>query len=311
MSFYIMSKYTKAYLAYAFIAVIWGTTYLGIKLAITHYPPFFMAGVRQTFASAIVFFIVWIFKKNINLSWSNIFKQGIIGFLLITLGNGLITWAELYVNSSTAAIICATMPIITILLNTLLGKEKFHASTLIGMMLGFLGVFLIIYNKTNNPLDNDSLSVVYVIMIFIATVSWAYGSILNKQSSSHNSTFFNIGLQMFIGGILLLITSPLVDDFSNFEPLHTQSILAILYLIIFGSILAFTAYIYALKVLPVSFVNSYAYINPIVASIVGYLWLNETLNIYTFLSITLIIIGILISRYHDKKNKLTNVIIED
>ncbi len=306
-----MKNQTKAYLAYAFICIIWGTTYLAIKVAVAHYPPFLMAGTRQLVSGIIMLAIALMINRKADLSRKNLLQQSLIGFLLITVGNGLVTWAEQYVQSGVAALICSTMPISAVVINIIRGEEKLNWLIIVGMILGFAGVALIFQdNLSNQPATNGTLYSIGIVGLFIATTSWALGSLLNKNSAKSVNSFFNVGFQVIVGGAFMLIISPAVDDYSNLVWWNEEGFLAFAYLVVFGSILAYAAYMYALKVLPVGFVTSYAYINPLVAVLLGALMLKEPLNGYTVFAFVLIICGIFIVRSGYKKQETTNEIHE-
>lgn len=296
-----MTNQTKAYIAYAAICIIWGTTYLAISVAVKYYPPYLMAGVRQVVSGIILGAIALMFSKKVDLSRRNLLQQCLVGFLLITMGNGLVTWAEQYIASGVAALICSTMPISTVLINIVNGKEKFNVRVLLGMLLGFAGVALVFHDSLMHPHEEGAYFYWGIIALFVATFSWALGSILNKRNVSSVNSLFNAGLQIILGGAFMLIISPFVDDYTNFEIWHVDGFWAFSYLVVFGSILAYAAYMYALKVLPVGFVTSYAYINPIVAVFLGSFWLGEPMNVYTFIALFMIIAAIFVVRSGYKK----------
>lgn len=290
-----MKDTSKAYFSYFLICVIWGTTYLAIRVAVLHYPPFLMAGVRQVISGVLMIIIALLINRKADLSFKNLLRQSIIGFLLITMGNGLVTWGEQYVQSGVAALICSTMPISAVLINIAKGKERLNFLIIVGMLISFGGVALIFQDQIQYE-TNNKLFIFGIVATFIATISWAFGSILNTNHKSAINSFFNVGFQVVVGGTLMLLISPVVDDYSQLVLWSTEGLMAVLYLIIFGSIIAYAAYMYALKILPVGFVTSYAYINPLVAVVLGYLMLHEPLNQYTIIYFVLIISGIIIVR---------------
>lgn len=291
-----MKSHTKAYLAFAAICLIWGTTYLAIRVAVMSYPPFLMAGVRQVVSGVILMVLALAMNRNRDLSWKNIMRQTLIGLLLITAGNGLVTWAEQYIQSGVAALICSTMPISSVIINIFRGKEKLNAHIVAGMLLGFLGVTLIFKDSLTSAGTPHPLYGWAVAGLFTATVAWAYGSLLNKREEPAVNSFFDAGLQITIGGALMLGISPFADDYSKFVWWHAEGFAAFAYLVVFGSLVAYSAYIYALKKLPVGFVMSYAYINPLVAVLLGAAMLDEPINVYTVFAMALIITAIMVIR---------------
>jgi len=300
----IMKNQTKAYIAYAFICIIWGTTYLAIRVAVLHYPPYLMAGTRQVLSGLILVAIALMINRQVDLSRKNIMQQAIIGFLLITMGNGLVTWAEQYIQSGIAALICSTMPISAVLINIVNGKERLNLRVILGMLLGFSGVAVVFHESLNQQASGDNqIFIIGIIALFVATFSWALGSLFNKRNVDAKNSLFNAGLQVIIGGSFMFIISPFVDHYEHLVLWNEEGFLAVVYLIVFGSVLAYAAYMYALKVLPVGFVTSYAYVNPLVAVLLGSWMLDESLNMYTILAFVMIIMGIFIVRSGYKKQQ--------
>ncbi|MNS55553.1 putative inner membrane transporter YedA [compost metagenome] len=286
-----MQQNTKAWIALIFICIAWGTTYLGIKYGLEALPPFLMAGVRQTIAGLIIGLMALSNRKANDWSMANIGRQAMIGFLLITLGNGLVSWAEAYIPSGVAALVCATMPVMSVLITLARHKqERVNAFIIIGMLLGFAGV-AINFKDSVSDLSNTKY-LMGIVATLVATTSWAYGSIMGKRNKSDANPVFNSAVQVFSGGIFLLLFSPLVDDYHKINLQHTHALMAIVYLITVGSVLAYTAYMYALKHLPVGVVMIYAYINPLVAVLLGWQLAGEPLTMYTLLSFLCIALGV-------------------
>ena len=286
-----MGKNTKAYLALIFICIVWGTTYLFIAVGVKHYPAFLFAGVRQLVSALIIMAIGLFLSRKVDLSWNSLKHQALIGFLLITMGNGLVTWGEKYVPSGVAALICCMMPIITVILNVTSAKgEKPNLAIIVGTLVGFSGVALIFRDNISELANMNYM--VGMIGLFIATTSWSIGSVINKRRSFPINPVFNSGLQLLFGGIFLMIASPAFDTYENVMVWNADAFWSLVYLIIFGSVMAYTAYMYALKELPVGLVAIYAYVNPLVAVILGYLVLDEQLTIYTAAAFATIMVGI-------------------
>lgn len=285
-----MKTTTKAYISFLFICIVWGTTYLALRIGVLHYPPFLFAGVRQVISGIILSGIALMIYKKADWSWNNLLQQLVVGILLITMGNGLVTWAEKTIPSGIAALICSMMPIFAVLINLATNGERLNIFIVLGMLLGFGGVALIFQNNIAE-LGNRSY-LLGIGTLFIATFSWAVGSMMNKKRANKVNPIFNSGLQLFFGGIVMLFISPVADSYEHIDWMNKEGLLALAYLIVFGSVLAFAAYMYALKELPVGLVTSYAYVNPLVAVILGYLILNETLNWFTALAFVSIICGV-------------------
>ncbi|RYE18105.1 MAG: EamA family transporter [Sphingobacteriales bacterium] len=306
-----MKNQTKAYLALAFIAIVWGTTYLAIRVAVMQYPAFLMAAVRQATSALIIMGIGYGMSRKVDLSTQNIKQQALVGFLLITLGNGLVSWAEKYVPSGVAALICSMMPIVTVIINlTTVKGERINASIIIGMLLGFAGIALIFKDDLDKFGSTEYL--LGIICVFVATSSWALGSVLNKKRTSKINPIFNSGMQVAFGGLFLFILSPFVDSYDNLVLWQPDAFWSLVYLIIFGSVLAYTAYMYALKELPVALVSTYAYVNPLVAVILGYFILSEPLTWFTALAFLSIMIGVfLVNRGYRQQPRVTEAEVKE
>lgn len=291
-----MTKQTKAYLALAFICIVWGTTYLALRVAVQHYPAFLYAAIRQVISGGIIITIGLMMSRQVDLSRRNLMVQAVVGFLLITVGNGLVTWGEIHVPSGVAALICSMMPIAAVVVN-LAGpsREKLTAPIVIGMLLGVCGVALIFKDNIDDLFNRSYL--LGMIGIFVATCSWAFGSVYSKKRQSKVNPVFNAGLQLLFGGVFLFAGSPLIDDYSVMDFWHPEAIWPMVYLIVAGSVLAYTAYMFALRELPVGVVSLYAYVNPLVAVLLGYWLLNEQLTWFTALAFITIMAGVFLVNY--------------
>ena len=298
-----MKTNTKAYIALIFVCIVWGTTYMAIWVGVEHYPPFLFAGVRQTIAGLILMIIALAMNKNKDLSRANILRQMLIGFLMLTLGNGCVTYGEKYIPSGIAALLCSMMPLFAVLFNLMSSKkDHFNPQIGFGLLLGVCGVGLIFRHNLadlGNPQYVGGMAAV-----LLATCSWALGSIINKKNVDPVNPFLNSGLQLFFGGIFMLMLSPALDSYKDFHLWNTEGIEALAYLITFGSVLAYAAYMYELSVLPVGIATIYAYINPLIAVVVGYLVLKEDVNIYTGMAFVTIIVSVyLVNMGYRKQHK--------
>ena len=297
-----MTQTTKAYLALIFICIVWGTTYLAIRLAVLEFPAFLLAAIRQSVSGIIILLIGYGMNKKVDLSKSNLIHQALIGFLLITMGNGLVSWGEKYIPSGVAALICSLMPICAVVINLVISKkDKLHITIIAGMLLGLAGVMLIFKDDVASLSDTKYLT--GMLVTFIATSSWALGSVLNKKRNALINPTFNAGLQVIFGGVFLFLFSPSIDVYTNMQLFHKDVLYPLLYLILFGSVLAYTAYMFALKELPVGIVMLYAYVNPLVAVVLGYFWLHEKLTVYTLFAFIAIVSGVYIVNYGYKQQQ--------
>lgn len=281
-----------AILALAAVCLIWGTTYLALRIAVTHFPPFLFTALRQTTAGLLLVGFLVVFRKMRLPSKGEMAKQAIGGFFMITLGNGLVAWAEMHIPSGVAAIICSLMPVLVILINLTVHKdERPTVPILLGLAFGLLGVMLI-FSEYLNDFSNASYTT-GIVFTFLAAFSWASGSVWIKRSVSPSNPFINAGLQLFFGGVFCFLLSLLFDDLTAVK-WSAEAFNALIYLIMFGSIIAYASYTYALRKLPMTIVSLYAYINPIVAVVLGWLMLDEKLNPKIGFSILLTLAGIYI-----------------
>jgi drug/metabolite transporter (DMT)-like permease len=220
------------------------------------------------------------------------------------MGNGFVSWGEMYIPSGVAALICSLMPLSSVLMNMVIAKEKINGLIVAGMIIGFTGIALIF--KDNLADLANSAYVWGMVATFVATTCWTLGSVLNKRHVSTTNPIFNSGLQLLFGSLGLFILSAFMDDYSHVDLFQPAVIGNMVYLIIFGSILAYTLYMYALKELPVGIASLYAYVNPLVAVILGYLVLSEKLTGYTALAFVCIAGGVYIVNHgYRQKHKIT------
>ncbi|MEZ5015684.1 MAG: EamA family transporter [Flavipsychrobacter sp.] len=300
-----MGDKTKAYIAYFVICIAWGTTYLAIRVGVSHYPAFLFAGIRQVVSGLLMLGIGLAWYKRADLTKSTLFHNMLIGFLLITIGNGTVSYAEKVIPSGVAALICTMMPMNAVIINLIASKEeKLSLTIVLGMLLAFGGVVLIF---KDNIADLANPAYLFgMVSIYFATAFWALGSILNRKKVDIINPIFNSGVQIGFGGLFLVLLSPLVDSYTDFQPFQKDALLSMGYLVVVGSIIAYTAYMYALKKLPVGFVTSYAYINPLVAVLLGYLILDEKLTWYTWLAFVSIVSGVYLVNRGYKAQRLKN-----
>jgi drug/metabolite transporter (DMT)-like permease len=303
-----MTQQTKAYLALAFICVVWGTTYLAIRIGVAHYPAVLFAAVRQLVAGGILLAVAYFARGKGDLSGTNVRRQMLMGFLMLTLGNGAVTWAEKYIPSGIAALICSMMPLFAVAFNLMSSKrDKFNVTIGMGMLLGLCGVGLIFRQNIADLASPGYLG--GILCVILATAAWALGSSMNKASVKSKNPLFNSGLQLMSGGVFLSIMSPVVDDYSGMQVMNSQGMIALIYLIVFGSVLSYAAYMYVLEALPVGVATIYAYINPLIAVIAGYLVLNEALNIYVGMAfVTIVVSMFLVNRGYRQQMAAKNKI---
>ncbi len=269
-----MSTNTKAYGALLFICIVWGTTYLAIKILVEVYPALLAAGVRQVFSGLVIGAIALSINRRTDLSRLHIARQALIGTLMIAVGNGLVSWSQKSIPSGVAAMVCATMPIWAVGLGLLLSrKERINGLIAAGMALGLAGVALIVATKpadASRPAASTTAAVWGIALTLLATMGWAAGSVFSRRWKRDANPLFDAGVQVVAGGIVLLIASMFAEDHSAPFRADPRALWSFGYLVVFGSVLAYTFYQYALKHLPVGVATLYAYVNPLVAVVLGY-----------------------------------------
>ncbi|TNE71045.1 hypothetical protein EP331_10400 [bacterium] len=283
-------KPLSAWIALVAICIIWGTTYLGIKIAVTYMPGLFLAGFRNIVAGFILLVIAW-FKSKERPDFKTILFLGFIGLLNLGMGNGLVSWAEEYVSSGLTAIICAMTPLwISIFSLIILRDAKLNAMSIGGLLLGLLGIVGVFRDYLTEILDPKYQ--LGVGLIVIANVAWAIGSVLLARQKPKLNVFYVSGIQLFSAGVILMFSSWGVETIPDFTTIPANAWYSLVYLIVFGSILSYIAYMHALKHFMPTRVSIYAYINPIVAIWLGWLILDETLTVFMFLSSLVTILGV-------------------
>ena len=287
--------------ALAAVCVIWGTTYLVLRIGVTGFPAFLFSAIRQLIAGGILVGALLLFTKTKFPEWPVVVNQALAGFFMFTMGNGLVGWAEIYISSGMAAIISSMVPIWIILLNIKVNRdEKPNFPIVAGLLIGLSGI-LMIFGQHLKEFTNPAYQLGIGAM-FIANISWAAGSVWIKKKNQHSNLFMNAGLQMLFGGLFMLPFSVLFDDYTSFE-LTSSVVLALSYLIIVGSIIAYVCFTFAIKQLPMTIVSLYAYINPLVAVLLGWIILGEKFSVSICIAMLITVAGVyLVNRgYHLRK----------
>jgi drug/metabolite transporter (DMT)-like permease len=279
------------------VAIVWGTTFLSIRVAVETIPAWFVAGIRQLLAGLIMLMILLYRKEFKWIGWNNLKYQLIFSTLMLIIANGMTTVAEESVTSSLASLMSACSPIVVFLGSVAIGLQKFSFRALIGIILCFSGILFIFWDGLKDLGNPDYL--IGIIFLFIAILGWASGTIFTKKLNlqSKNITL-NLFYQFMFAGIIQLIFAFLFSENYNFENWSGISISAMLYLAVFGSVAAFFAFHYALtKISPVQ-VSILAYINTIISIFLSWLILDEKISAKFIIAAILIILGVFIINYN-------------
>jgi drug/metabolite transporter (DMT)-like permease len=252
--------------AFAAIYLVWGSTYLAVRYAIETMPPFLMFGSRCLVAGAILYAVTRArgIPKPTAAQWQS--ATG-IGCLLIFVASGWISWAEKYVPSSIAALIVAALPMWMVLFDR--KNNRPSRATLFGLAIGFLGVSVLVVN--GRDYDNQPLPLFPVAICVVATLAWAWGSLLSKRADKPDSPFMTVALQMLTGGAITMVAGLVIGEWPEmeFSAISQRSFLAWCYLLVFGSLITFTSYIWLLTVSTPAKVSTYAFVNPPIAVALG------------------------------------------
>lgn len=279
-------------LALAAVYVIWGSTYLAIAVAIETLPPFWMAGIRFVIAGAILYgWALWRGVEQPSLAhWRS---AALIGGLLLLGGNGGVVWAEQHVSSGVAAILVSMVPLWMVLFRWWQpGGERPTGQVWAGLGLGFLGLMLLV--RPWEASGGGSLNLLGVGALVLGCISWAWGSIHSRRVPLPASPVMATGLEMLCGGAMLLLVGAFAGEPAQIDlaAVSGRSVFALIYLITFGALVGFTAYIWLLRVANPVLVSTYAYVNPIVAVFLGWLILSEPVTAKTLIAAAVIVAGV-------------------
>jgi drug/metabolite transporter (DMT)-like permease len=263
-----------AYLSWIVVCVVWGTTYFGIHVALESVPVALLAGLRWFAGGIILTAIVPLLGQRLPPlhMWGSL---AIIGFLMAVVGNGGVVWAQQYVASGLAAVVVAMVPFWSVIVEALLaGGERVTRRTITGLVLGFLGIVVLVWPELTLG-GQQGLTFVYgVLALQIACAGWALGTSYLKRNPTNGSPLGSLAVQMLLSGLMLIGIGTANGEWSQLS-FTSRTFAAMTYLVVFGSIVGYTAYIYALKYLPISTVSLYAYVNPVIAVLLGSMFLDE------------------------------------
>jgi len=288
----------KVILAFAAIYLIWGSTYYGIKEALTGFPPFMLGGLRFAVASVIMFGMAKA-QGFVLIPPSGLWKTVLVGFLLLFVGNGAVVWAQQTVPSSVAAIAIAVAPLSFTLIDKPQWGVNFRSPfTMIGIAAGIAGVWLLFRERLSAQLTDAGFEAeaTAIAVLAVGILAWPAGSVWSKYNPVQLSNTSNSAWQMLTGATCFLVVSALRGEWEGFSfaDVPTNAWIAEAYLIVFGSIIGFSAYVWLLSVRPATQVSTYAYVNPVVAVLLG-VWLgNEALGFNEITGLLMILSGVLL-----------------
>jgi len=275
----------------ATIYVVWGTTYLGIRIGVETIPPFFLSAVRYTLAGALLF--GWVaLRGGLKAGWPtrrHWLSALLTGTGLVVFGNGALSWGEQWLGSGPAAIFIATVPLWMTLLARIFQRESIRLPALIGLGIGLLGLLILV-----GPEAFRGGPVIAMLACLLAALGWASATVYSRSAPLPNNAFEVAGMQMLAGGLVALAFSLVSGDAARFNPasVSLRSELAFVYLLFVGAILGFGVYMWLVKVAPLPLLGTYAYVNPVVAVILGHFLLGEPVTLQTMIGGGVIIAGV-------------------
>ena len=266
----------KVWTALWTVYIVWGSTYLAIRVAVETLPPFLHAGVRFLIAGTIMYAILWLRlgRQGVRVDLRQVGAAAFVGTALLLGGNGLVAVAEQEVPSSLAALIIASVPLWVVVMRRVTG-DRVSRGTLIGVVIGFAGVAVLL-----SPGSSNGVALGPQLVLVVASLCWATGTFASPRLPLPPDPLVSTALQMLCGGAALVLAAGVTGEFADVRPerFSAASLIAVVYLIFIGSLAAFTAYTWLLQHAPVSKVATYAYVNPVVAVFLGWFFASESIT---------------------------------
>jgi drug/metabolite transporter (DMT)-like permease len=286
-----LSTRQLAYIAFAAVCVFWGTTYLGIKVALETVPPFLLGGMRFTLAGSVLAVALRLLGHEWP-DWRRAPTFFLIGLAMLGFGNGGVVWAEQFMASGLVAVLVASTPFWMVGIESLAGGERLTRRTVVGLSIGFSGILLLVWPDLVAAMSATSgwTWIGGLIATQLACVGWSVGSTISKQRLHDTDPLVSAAGQMLAGGLVMLAVSGVLGEYGRLT-WTARSAAAVAYLFVAGSLVGFVAYTYALRHLPMSIVSLYPYVNPIVAVVLGTWLLHEPLTWRIVLAIAVILGG--------------------
>ncbi len=285
---------SRVWLALLVVYVVWGSTYLAIRWSLETIPPFTMASVRYLVAGSLL--LAWVKSRGAPpISPRDLGPAFLTGGLMLLCGNGGVVWAEQHLTSGLAALLVAVEPLFIVLLQATLPQERRRPSgrALVGVALGVAGVILLV-----GPvgLGGERADLGGAAAVLFAAFAWALGSLLSRHFAPSSAPLQATALQMLAGGVLLGGFSGVLGEWSRFSPglVSAKSVAAVAYLVVFGSLVAFTAYIWLLRAASPALVSTYAFVNPVVAVFLGWLLASEPVSARTLVAAAVIVSAVVL-----------------
>jgi drug/metabolite transporter (DMT)-like permease len=274
--------------SFGLVYLFWGSTYLAIAIAVRHFPATVIGALRFSIAGVLMLGWCLLTGKKISISRADGLRLLVVGVLLLTGGNVVLAWTEQYINSGLAAMIVAVVPIWVALIEMLIGGDRLNRLGWTGLLLGIGGLFALLWPDMVNGTAIGKRDLAVCLVLVLGSLSWALGSVLSRRFSLGIGPFAATGWEMLFSGIVNALLSLGFRDFRHAD-WDRAGWLAILYLVIFGSLVGFTAYIWLLEHVPTPKVATYAYVNPVIAVFLGWMFRGELIDRYMVIGMFVII----------------------
>jgi drug/metabolite transporter (DMT)-like permease len=286
----------KMALAFAAIYLVWGSTYLAIRYAVETIPPLVTAGVRHSIAGAIM--LAWAWARGFRPKREHWISGLIVGALFFLVGHGTLHWAEQYVGSGLAALLIATEPMFILVLAWSMGQQRISRISLLGLLVGVVGVAILM----GTELTMKGSSLIGLLAVLVGSLSWAAGVVISPKVKLPTDALGRTALPTICGAAMLLIAAGITGEFRNvhWTSISLKSVLGLAYLIVFGSVVAFTAYTWLLQRCPPALVATHTYANPVVAVLLGWLLASEQLTVRVTIASVAILGAIVLIRRGEK-----------
>jgi drug/metabolite transporter (DMT)-like permease len=296
-------------LAFFAIYIVWGSTYLAIRYAVETIPPLIVAGLRHIIAG--VFLLGFAYFRGYRPTWREWRSSAVLGFLYFVLGHGSLHWAETVVPSGWAALLIASEPIwIAVMAAVVSHGERLTGKTLIGLLLGILGVGVLVGEET---LIGQRAVVIGSIAILCGTLAWSVGVMYSLKAPLPRNALARAGMPEIVGSLILLLLAGVTGEYSKFHlaTVTSRSWWSLFYLITFGSIITFTAYTWLLDHISPTLVSTHTYVNPVIAVFIGWLWAGEVVNVHVLLAGLLTLLAVFLISRGTGKSAQRDALIEE
>ncbi len=285
-------KNSKVLIVLSFIAiyVIWGSTYVFNKVAVTELPPFFLASIRFFTAGCIMICIAYLTKAKLKISKKEFKNICITSFFFLVYGNSVFVWALQFVDSGFGSLIASTNPLYVLIMMRIIDRKPMQKKSILGVVLGISGMILLV---SQQELTTSKNSIIGILVMLTCVLSWSYGSVFVSKAKLPKNFLVSTGYQMVIGGVLLAFLSGMFQESWSSPISWTTNVqLSMFLLVVFGGIIAFTSFNYLLKVVSPEKVSTSAYVNPVIALFMGWYFLDEIFTLQSIVASIILLTGV-------------------